>query len=291
MVYTPFDTYQADFNLSVKDPNSNLHGQINNLERELSAARRKEEKLSRLLEEATQENEQLNEYIATIAHEMNNPLHIASSYINYLLKQDVELTPEIQQDYLTAATSGIKQAQVLLQDLLCDSQMLRQELDIDLKPVDLRLIVREVYKQFKLFCRISRLELVGSGLSGPACMTLGSANRLQQVLYNLLTNAIKFSPERGEIQLKLSLQDDNYLIEVIDQGPGLSPENRGRVFERRFQVKESSGIYHAGYGLGLSITMNLIELQGGSIGVESEPDRGSRFWFTLPAISQENEGF
>lgn len=277
-------SFQFDAEMLWDERYLSLLGQLNSLKQELKKAQDKEQRLSRQLDQASEENEQLNEYIATIAHEMNNPLHVASSYITYLLKQQTATVGEVEQDYLKAATSGIKQAQVLLEDLLCDSQMTRQQLDVELKMLDLRSVVGEVFGQFKLMCQTAGLRLTGIGLSGPACLVLGSSHRLQQVLFNLLTNAIKYSPVGGEIQVNLTRRDDDYLVEVVDQGPGISRENQAKIFERRYQVLQPSGHYRAGYGLGLNIAFGLIELQGGSIGVESEVGQGSRFWFSLPAV-------
>jgi signal transduction histidine kinase len=278
-------------------PTSNLHypdsiaedryislvRQVNYLQLELEAARSSEQNLNHLLLKTNLENEQLNERIATIAHEMNNPLQVTSCFISYILNRSGEVDSDNQQDYLYGAICGIKQAQVLLQDMLCDTQLAHQELDIDLRLVNLREVVRDVFNQFKLVCQASGLSLTGEGLTGPECLALGSTNRLQQVIYNLMTNAVKFSPPGGEIALNLKLQDNDYLVELIDQGPGISPEDQTHIFERRFQVKNSTEHYRGGYGLGLNIAFGLIELHGGTIGVDSELGKGSRFWFTLPA--------
>jgi signal transduction histidine kinase len=257
--------------------------QVNHLQQELEAARSSEQNLNHLLIKTNLENEQLNERIATIAHEMNNPLQVTSSFISYILNRAGEFDSDNQQDYLYGAICGIKQAQVLLQDMLCDTQLAHQELDIDLRLVNLRGVVRDVFNQFKLLCQASGLSLTGEGLTGPECPVLGSTNRLQQVIYNLMTNAVKFSPPGGEIALNLRLQNNEYLVELIDQGPGISPEDQAHIFERRFQVKPPSGHYRGGYGLGLNIAFGLIELHGGIMGVDSELGKGSRFWFTLPA--------
>ena len=266
-----------------EDRCKSLAHQVYYLQQELEAAHSNEQNLNDLLLKTNHENEQLNERIATIAHEMNNPLQVTSCFISYILNRPGEIDSDNEQDYLNGAICGIKQAQVLLQDMLCDTQLAHQELDIDLRVVNLRDVVRNVFNQFKLLCQASGLSLTGEGLSGPECLVLGSTNRLQQVIYNLMTNAVKFSPPGGEIALKLKLQNNDYLVEVIDQGPGISPEDQAHIFERRFQVKNSAEHYRGGYGLGLNIAFGLIELHGGEMGVESELGKGSRFWFTLPA--------
>lgn len=256
--------------------------QVYFLQQELQDARTNEQNLNHLLLKTNLENEQLSELVATIAHEMNNPLQITFSFLNYVLNRSGAEEKESLQDYLNGAICGIKQAQVFLQDILCDTQLAHQELDIDLRLVNLRTIVRDVFNQFKLLCLTSGLKLSGEGLTGPECLVLGATNRLQQVLYNLMTNAVKFSPTGGEITLNLKEQNGEYLVEIIDQGPGISPEDQEHIFERRFQIKTPAGHFRGGYGLGLNIAYGLIELHGGTMGVESELGKGSKFWFTLP---------
>jgi signal transduction histidine kinase len=255
------------------------------LEQELLEARSKQQYLTQVNEQLNRENEQLTEFITSIAHEINNPLQVALSFITFLREKRGGQISETQQDYLNAATAGVKQAQALIQDLLCDAQLARLQLDVDLKPVDLRKVARETFEQFKLLASTSNVTLRGFNLEGPACMVLGAENRLQQCLINLLNNALKFSPKGGMLRLALILDEGTYLVMVADQGPGISPQNQELIFQRHYQVKDGSGGYHAGYGLGLSITRELIELQGGTIGVVSEPGRGSCFWFRLPQIS------
>ncbi|MDB5080469.1 MAG: two-component hybrid sensor and regulator [Chloroflexi bacterium] len=282
--YLPITALSPVYDTTGEEKYSALLGKVNCLEQELKAAHSTEQQLARLCEQVSQENEQLNEFIASIAHEMNNPLQVASSFISYLLQERAGDISGTQHDYLTAATAGVKQAQVLLQDLLCDSQLGRLQLDVDLKPVDLRKVVRETFNQFSLLGQTSHTTLVGCNLEGPECMVLGAENRLQQILVNFLTNAFKFSPAGSQVIVELRQVEDNYRVEIIDQGPGIRLENQALIFERRFQVKDTAGIYRTGFGLGLSITRELVELQGGSSGVESEIGQGSRFWFSLPGI-------
>src|SRR4029453_14952431 len=107
--------------------------------------------------------------------------------------------------------------------------------------------------------------------------------KLQQVLYNFLSNAIKFSPPGERIDLSAEREDENSVrISVTDRGPGIPPDKHEVIFEKFRQVDASHTREHSGTGLGLAISKELISLLGGSIGVESTPGKGSTFWVVLP---------
>ncbi len=110
---------------------------------------------------------------------------------------------------------------------------------------------------------------------------VGDEGRLVQVMLNLLGNAIKFT-DQGEVRVLLTATDDRFKVSVSDTGPGIAPTDRARIFDEFQQVDNSSTREKGGTGLGLAIAKKIIELHGGEIGVESEPDRGSTFWFHIP---------
>ncbi|MBL0891651.1 MAG: ATP-binding protein, partial [Gemmatimonadaceae bacterium] len=103
--------------------------------------------------------------------------------------------------------------------------------------------------------------------------------RLQQVLSNLLGNAVRFTPAGGRIVLAATMHDDAVRVSVSDTGPGVAPEDVPRLFERYWQAPR---LLRAGSGLGLYIAKGIVEAHGGDIGVDSEPGKGAMFWFTLP---------
>jgi signal transduction histidine kinase len=114
--------------------------------------------------------------------------------------------------------------------------------------------------------------------------------RCQQVLINYLSNAIKFSPKQSQIEISDQIDPSNkkmLCILVRDQGPGVTAEQRQRLFERFYQTK--SGKQSQGFGLGLAICKLIVETHGGQVGVESEPGKGSIFWFTLPLGAMKRE--
>jgi signal transduction histidine kinase len=107
--------------------------------------------------------------------------------------------------------------------------------------------------------------------------------KLQQVLYNFLSNAIKFSPVGGRIDLSAALEEDGRVcIAVMDQGPGIAAEKQDVIFEKFRQIDGSVTLEHGGSGLGLAISKELVALLKGTIGVQSTPGEGARFWIRLP---------
>jgi signal transduction histidine kinase len=106
--------------------------------------------------------------------------------------------------------------------------------------------------------------------------------KLQQILYNFLSNAIKFSPPGGKIDLSAALDSDRVLIRVTDYGPGIEPEKQGMIFEKFRQLDGSVTRQHSGTGLGLAISRELATLLGGSIGLSSTPGQGATFYVHLP---------
>lgn len=113
----------------------------------------------------------------------------------------------------------------------------------------------------------------------------GDSDRLSQVMTNLIHNAVRYSPENGTVTIGARLTGNEIEISVRDQGPGIPPEERDRVFERFFQGKIKSARGHKGAGLGLAIVRSIVEAHGGSVGVESTGGQGARFWFRLAAVN------
>jgi signal transduction histidine kinase len=110
----------------------------------------------------------------------------------------------------------------------------------------------------------------------------GDERRIRQVVFNLLSNAVKFTPQGGHIDVSTQQVNGEVLVAVADTGPGISPDDRERIFEEFQQAADADGEQREGTGLGLALSKSLVELHGGRIWVDSEPGKGSTFTFTLP---------
>src|SRR3989440_4116896 len=153
------------------------------------------------------------------------------------------------------------------------------------EPVELEELVGEVRNILRPLTAGKRLHMEVEIDSRLGVVTVDPA-KLKQVLYNYLSNAIKFTPEEGQVTIRIRAEgEDTFRLEVEDSGRGIQPENLGRLFVEFQQLDASLTKQYQGTGLGLSLTRRIVEAQGGRIGVHSTPHRGSTFFAILPRIA------
>lgn len=225
-----------------------------------------------------------DEFLSNTSHELRTPLNgiigIAESLLDGVTG---ELNAETKRNLLMIVSSG-RRLGSLVDDLLDFFKLKHTELELQRKPIALRELVEVVLTLSKPLVKHSPIELQNHV---PSDLPLVDAdeNRLQQIFHNLIGNGIKFT-DQGTIRVEAKQQDGEILIEVIDTGIGIAVDQQQRIFESFEQADGSSARHYGGTGLGLAITKKLVELHGGTIVVESQPEQGSTFRFTLP-ISQQ----
>jgi signal transduction histidine kinase len=170
----------------------------------------------------------------------------------------------------------------LVNDLLLLARADYGAITLDLYPLDLDTVFSEVYQQARVLVKDRNLKVV-VGKFEPARI-MGNADRLKQLLLNLVGNAIKFTPDGGQITLGLAQENGQAVITVRDTGAGIEPQHLERIFDRFYQAEPSRNHseLNSGAGLGLSIAKWIAEAHGGAIRVESEPSKGALFTVTLP---------
>lgn len=245
------------------------------------------------LEELRAANQQLkqtdklkDDFLANTSHELRTPLHgiigIASSLIEGVAG---ELTPKVHRNLRLIEHSG-RRLENLVNDILDFSKIRNQALQLSIKPLEIFSLVDIV-----LSLHAAQAEKIGLKLVNavPRALPLADADefRLQQILHNLVGNALKFTPE-GEITVSARVQNNYLDIAVIDTGIGMQKNELEAIFQPFVQLEGALTRSHAGSGLGLSITQNLVELHGGHLLVESEPLKGSTFSFTLPISAEQD---
>lgn len=228
-----------------------------------------------------------NEFVSHVSHELRTPLSAISWAAGNLLEDLAggSITEQGEQLELIQKNAGslAKMIDDLLDATRADAGKLRVE--------PRRILVTGLIHDVLVTCHAGALEKrIALRAQVPQRLPAAWADpeRTRQVLINLVGNAIKFTPEEGEVQVgvRLAPEDDQTLqLSVADTGPGISRENHERVFQRLFQVSGSEDGGRRGLGLGLYISKQLVERQGGRIWVESELGKGSTFWFTLPVFS------
>jgi two-component system, NtrC family, sensor histidine kinase KinB len=228
-------------------------------------------------------SKQESEFVATVAHELRNPLHTASGFLSFLLQDMAGPLSAMQRDMLASVATCVEQSQMLTEDLLCNAALEHGQFSLDLQPLDLCNLVHEEAHQLRLMAEAANVQLEVVNLEGKDCLVKASRLRMGQCIRNLIVNAIKFSPMGGTVRVVLKQRGPDYMISVEDEGPGIAPEYQQKIFERRFQARKEAR-HLAGYGLGLSISKDLVEQQGGQMGLQSGVGQGSRFYIILPGL-------
>ena len=238
------------------------------------------EKLAR--GEAERANRLKDEFLATISHELRNPLNAIMGWAHMLQRGNLT-TPNIERAVDTIYRNAKSQAQ-LVADLLDVSRIISGKLRLDVRQVDLVTIVSAAIDSIRpaADAKSIHLQTILDTAAGPIS---GDADRLQQIVWNLLSNAVKFTPKGGKIQIKLQRVDSHVEIVVSDSGVGISKEFLPYVFDRFRQADASTTRIHGGLGLGLSIVHQLVDLHGGSVSVRSEGEgKGATFTISLPFV-------
>lgn len=240
--------------------------------------------------ELVQANRAKDEFLATISHEMRTPLTALLG--NAELLRAAPLAPP-ERELTEHLSSAGELLLALINDLLDISRIEAGRLDFQLRPISVRAVTEQTLHMFDGAAARKGLTLRSDVRDVPAWVR-GDAQRLQQILANLIGNAVKFT-ERGAVRVEVApLQDaaaTAYLrFEVSDSGIGIAEQDLEKLFQPFSQVDASAARRHHGSGLGLAICKRLVEAMGGQIGVESRPQHGSTFWFTLPLrVAQPEE--
>jgi PAS domain S-box-containing protein len=243
---------------------------------------RKNEEMESALTTAREATRMKSRFLANMSHEIRTPMNGVLGMTDFLL--GTELNGE-QQEYAESIKRSADSLLLLINDILDISRIEAGKLRLDRVAFALKAKVEETASLFALQARAKGLEFLCHVPESLPELAVGDPGRLGQVLTNLLGNAIKFT-DQGRIgvtveALRETREDSLIRFVVHDTGIGISQNQQGRLFESFTQGDDSSTRKYGGTGLGLAISKQLVELMGGEIGVESEPQRGSHFWFTV----------
>jgi len=225
-------------------------------------------------------NNAKDDFLAIVSHELRTPLNAMLGWTRLLRSGD--LPPDRCLHALeTIERNAVTQTE-LVEDLLDVSRIVSGKLSLETATLDLWALLEEAVDSLRPACDEKNVR-VSTARRGTSCSLLGDKNRLRQVIWNLLTNAIKFTPPGGAIQVTLEQFEGQLRLTVSDNGVGIEPSLLTRVFERFTQAEGVTTRAHGGLGLGLAISRHIVELHGGTIAVESDGDgRGAIFRVVLP---------
>jgi PAS domain S-box-containing protein len=250
-------------------------------ERKWAEAEREElarEQVARAAAEAA--NRSKDEFLAMVSHELRSPLNAILGYTRMLRSCPVDR--ESINNVISIVERNAKAQLQIVEDLLDSARIIAGKLRIEPGPVDLVPVLEAAIDTARSAAEAKGVTLASDFGPLPE-QVLGDPTRLQQIVWNLLTNAVKFTPERGRVELRMEGDADNVRITVSDTGKGIEPDFLPFVFDHFRQADPSSARRHGGLGLGLSLVKHLVELHGGTIAAESEgKGRGAAFTVSLP---------
>lgn len=221
------------------------------------------------------------EFVSNVSHELRSPLASIRAMTETL--QDGALNdPNTAQDFLTRIQSDVQRMTKIVNELLELSRLESGQVPIHLVPINLHTVVQEIESRFDMGTAGKRLTLE-THVPDDIPFVMGEADKLNQVLRNLIENAVKFTGDGGTISISAETTDRWVEVKVKDTGVGIAPEHLPHVFERFYKVERSRR--NGGTGLGLAIVKHLVQAHGGDIKAESVEGEGSTFSFTLPRAS------
>lgn len=219
-------------------------------------------------------------FLQNMSHEIRTPMNGIIGF-SELLKEKVGSTEKCE-DYLNTIIKSSEQLLSIVNDVITISSIETQQINTQPEKVNINELIKDVYHLFEPEARKSSIKMeVIHGLDNMKAIINSDHSKLIQILSNLVSNSLKFT-HQGKIRFGYELKNDELEFFVKDTGIGIDKKSHKKIFERFHQANLNNGIQYGGTGLGLSISKGLVDLLGGKIWVESEPDEGTTFFFTLP---------
>lgn len=225
------------------------------------------------------------EFFSNASHELKTPITSVKGYAE-ILQNHLAKDPAAEEDCIRRIIVEADHMTSLINDILMISKLETKDLSVDLSEVRMAPLLSEVVEYLH---PIAKQQQVTIHMDCQPIVLKESANQMEELLTNLLTNAIKYNHPGGEVWVKISRENDIMVIVVEDNGIGISKENQERIFERFYRVDKGRDKKTGGTGLGLSIVKHIVGYRDGTIELDSEPERGSKFSVQIPIRNVEND--
>lgn len=240
------------------------------------------DRIQQQMEELKQNDAKRRELIANVSHDLRTPLTSLHGYIETLLMKDKDLTEEQRCDYLRTAANHSEQLNHLIGELFELAKLDSVETLLNIEPFSLAELAQDVAHSFKLSAEKRHIR-IKTDLSSSVPFAYGDIALIQRVLENLIDNAMRYTPEGGEIALSLAAKNQNIIVKVTDTGCGISKEDVPHIFDRFYRSSKSRENVDFHSGLGLAIVKRILSLHGSDIRADSELNKGTTFTFHLTA--------
>jgi PAS domain S-box-containing protein len=249
-----------------------LSVQLNERSRKIEAQNRELDHASRLK----------SEFLASMSHELRTPLNAIIGFSEVLKDGILGTLPPEQLDYVSEVYSSGRHLLSLINDILDLSKIEAGKMELDIAPVQIAELIGNaltIIKERAFKGGVTLTPAIDPGITSIDA----DGRKLRQIIYNLLSNAVKFTPQGGAVRVDVTRHGSTVELAVVDSGIGIAPQELPRLFQPFEQLEGGSARRFEGTGLGLVMVKNLVELHHGTLGVESELGKGSRFWVRLPA--------
>ncbi|MDB5121764.1 MAG: Signal transduction histidine kinase [Sphingobacteriales bacterium] len=252
--------YQKQVEVKGKDEISTLSIEFNNL-----------------MQEVVRSHQKKDEFIGIASHELKTPLTSVKLYLESLSKMNHQQPTQL---FIMKAREGVNKLHSLILDLLDVSKIQSGQLQLNLKELELENLVRECVQEAQMN---NPRRLISLEIEAGETIVMADKDRLEQVIINFLSNAVKYSPEDKNIVVKAFQSKSSINVSITDFGIGIAPSEHAKIFERFYRATDSNSVI-SGFGLGLYICQQIIKRHHGTIGVESNINQGSTFYFEIPIL-------
>ena len=243
--------------------------------------------LNGLLERLQRAFESQQQFLADAAHELKTPISVLRAHWEEELN-NAQLSADLRQK-LAHDVEMLSRLNHLIKSLLLLSKTENVYADFSFKPVALEDVLKEVISDASVLAAGKRQTIEMGHLDSTT--VLGDKNRLYQMFFNILENAVKYTPRGGQIKIEEKRKNNSITVSVIDNGPGIPADDLPHIFDRFYRVKKDRSRETGGSGLGLAISQLIAKIHGGKITVKSKPGKGSRFEITLKSVSDRDRNF